>query len=63
MVEGRLAGACAAASLGYDSSEANKQIENAKSELIELRSGPMGDHIRVGLEKMAIRRNEINADK
>ena len=63
MVEGRLAGASAAASLGYNISEANKQIKNAKDELDELRSGPMGDHIRVGLEKMAIRRNEINADK
>jgi len=53
MVEGRLAGITAAISLGYGSNEAVKQLDAAKNELNELRSGEMGEHIRRGIEKMA----------
>ena len=52
MVEGRLVGICAAASLGHSKSEADKLKKAAKEELDELRSGPMGGHIREGLRKM-----------
>ena len=55
MVEGRLAGINAAASLGYGVSEAEKFRKDAMIELEELRSGDMGGHIRVGLEKMYAR--------
>jgi len=52
MVEGRLAGINAAASLGYGIGEADVLRQDAINELEELRSGEMGKHIRVGLEKM-----------
>jgi sarcosine oxidase subunit alpha len=53
MVEGRLAGISAAASLGYGKDKVEELQKDAMSELDELRAGPMGAHIRVGLEKMA----------
>jgi sarcosine oxidase subunit alpha len=53
MVEGRLAGISAAASLGYGKDQAEELQKAAMSELDELRAGPMGSHIRTGLEKMA----------
>jgi len=52
MVEGRLAGINAAASLGYNEADAKMQKKDAEDELNELRSGPMGEHIRLGLTKM-----------
>jgi NADPH-dependent 2,4-dienoyl-CoA reductase/sulfur reductase-like enzyme/Fe-S-cluster-containing hydrogenase component 2 len=52
MVEGRLAGVSAAASLGYGKDEAKKLQKSAMDELLELRSGPMGEHIRRGITKM-----------
>ena len=52
MVEGRLVGINAAASLGYNETEAKVQKKDAEDELNELRSGPMGEHIRFGLRKM-----------
>ena len=58
MVEGRLAGINAAISLGYDSGEAEKMRKNAISELEELRSGPVGKHIRDGIKKMQIMINK-----
>lgn len=56
MVEGRLAGCAAAASLGYDAERSLAEVEAAKAELRELRSGPMGGKIRAGLEKVAEKR-------
>jgi len=52
MVEGRLAGISAAASLGYGKETANTLAKEAIDELDELRAGPMGKHIREGVEKM-----------
>jgi len=60
MVEGRLAGITAAISLRYSSDEALKQLEDAKSELDELRSGEVGEHIRKGLEKMDKIKSQIS---
>ena len=54
MVEGRLAGINAAASLGYCSKKAKKLQKEAEEELRELRSGPMGEHILKGLTKMNV---------
>jgi len=53
MVEGRLAGYSAAASLGYGKDQVKELQKAAMSELDELRAGPLGAHIRAGLEKVA----------
>ncbi len=54
MVEGRLAGLCAAKNLGY----APKDFEALKNDYLEqlnsLRSGPVGEKIRKGLGQLAI---------
>ena len=63
MVEGRLAGISAAASLGYGADEANVLRKAAMDELDELRSGEMGAHIREGIEKMADYKGQITKDK
>ena len=63
MVEGRLAGISAAASLGHGKDEALILQKEAINELLELRSGPMGEHIRAGIEKMEIWRDVVYADK
>lgn len=52
MVEGRLAGASAAESLGYAPDQAHKIKLQAQRELEQLRSGPMGEKIRTGLKKL-----------
>lgn len=49
MVEGRLAGASAAASLGYDEKASETLRVSALEELKMLRSGPTGEKIRKGL--------------
>ena len=59
MVEGRLAGINAAASLGYGIDEAERLRKYAMMELDELRSGETGGHIRTGLEKMQKRLDVI----
>ncbi len=56
MVEGRLAGYAAAASLGYDAERSRAEADAARAELRELRSGPLGGKIRAGLEKVAEKR-------
>ncbi len=56
MVEGRLAGYAAAASMGYDTERALKEVEAAKAELKELRSGPLGAKIRAGLQRVSEKR-------
>lgn len=53
MVEGKLAGLSAAASLGYGKGAVEALQQGARQELDELRAGPMGEKIRVGLEKVA----------
>ncbi len=58
MVEGRLAGFAAAASLGYDVERASRKVASARAELDELRSGPMGARIRAGLKKVNEKRGE-----
>ncbi|NLC77556.1 MAG: FAD-dependent oxidoreductase [Clostridia bacterium] len=52
MVEGRLAGLAAARSLGYGGPEAEAYLEDALRQLHALRSGPAGEKIRRGLEKL-----------
>lgn len=49
MVEGELAGLCAAKSLGVTGDHITQQIASARSQLEELRSGPVGEKIRAGL--------------
>jgi len=52
MVEGKLAGAAAAKSLGYQVAEAEKIMADAHAELHDLRSGPVGERIRAGIKKL-----------
>jgi len=54
MVEGRLAGISAAASLGYCTKKAKQLKRAAIEELRELRAGPTGRHILEGLAKMEV---------
>jgi len=56
MVEGRLAGISAAASLGHGPDKAASLQKEAMNELAQLRAGPTGQHIRIGLEKVAAKR-------
>ena len=51
MVEGRLAGLCAAQSLGYDTPEFMGLRVDCVRQLTELRKGPTGEKIRNGLAK------------
>ena len=52
MVEGRLAGAAAAAELGADVAEAGKIIASCQESLDSLRRGPVGAKIRAGIAKL-----------
>ncbi|MDD4658713.1 MAG: FAD-dependent oxidoreductase [Eubacteriales bacterium] len=52
MVEGRLAGAAAAAQLGADGAEAGKIIDLCQASLESLRKGPVGAKIRAGIAKL-----------
>ncbi|NLF79956.1 MAG: FAD-dependent oxidoreductase [Clostridia bacterium] len=52
MAEGKLAGANAAASLGYDTEQAQAARLAALAELGELRAGPMSARIKTGLDKL-----------
>lgn len=54
MVEGRLAGLCAAKSLGYNIENYEEQRKDSIDQLISLRSGPMGGKIRTGLSKAIV---------
>lgn len=53
MVEGTLAGVCAAKSLGYGGDMAEEMKIDAVRQLNMLRSGPTGEKIRKGLAKLA----------
>lgn len=52
MVEGRLAGICAAYSLGYGEEQAPRLQREAQAELSELRAGPAGQKTLAGLAKL-----------
>lgn len=53
MVEGRLAGICAANSLGYFDGDFEEQKRDCIEQLNSLRSGPVGQKILSGLSKIA----------
>jgi len=63
MVEGRLTGISAAASLGYKKNKAKVLIGDAKSELNELRAGPVGEHIRTGIAKIKNAECRLNNER
>jgi len=52
MVEGSLAGLCAAKSLGYDNGRFKQLREEAINQLEDLRSGPVSEGIRKGLKQL-----------
>ena len=54
MVEGRLAGVSAAISLGYEDEEFEKLREDYIEQLNSLRSGPVGEKILSGLNKVLV---------
>ncbi len=54
MVEGRLAGLCAAKNLGYVSEDFEAMKSDYLEQLNALRSGPVGEKIRKGLEQLVV---------
>lgn len=52
MVEGQLAGLCAAKNLGFTSHDLEARRQDCMDQLNTLRSGPVGAKIRAGLEKL-----------
>ncbi|MCF6464521.1 NAD(P)/FAD-dependent oxidoreductase [Clostridium sp. Cult2] len=54
MVEGRLAGLCAANSLGYIKEDYELLKEDCIQQLDSLRSGPVGEKIRIGINKVIV---------
>ncbi len=52
MIEGKIAGLSAAQSLGYNPEECQRLKEIAFRELEEFRSGPVGERIKRGIEKL-----------
>jgi sarcosine oxidase subunit alpha len=52
MVEGYLAGLCAAAKIGYKSEDFEMKKADFTKQLNELRSGPVGQHILSGIEQI-----------
>ena len=56
MVSGRLAGICAAKSIGFEHENYASLKEELLSQLLDLRSGPAGEKIRYGLEQVECRR-------
>lgn len=54
MVEGRLAGLCAAKNLGHISKDFETLKKDYLEQLDSLRSGPVGEKIRKGLEQLAV---------
>lgn len=54
MVEGRLAGLCAAKNLGHAPKDFEAQKNDYLEQLNSLRSGPVGEKIRKGLDQLAI---------
>lgn len=60
MVEGRLAGLCAARRIGHDAPDFDQRREACRKQLHDLRKGPVGVKIRSGLMKALIRTAEEN---
>lgn len=54
MVEGRIAGLCAAKKLGYVAEDFEEELSDLKAQLEALRSGPAGKHIRDGIAHTAL---------
>ena len=54
MVEGRLAGLCAAKNLGYVSKDFEAMKKDYLEQLDSLRSGPVGEKIRKGLDQLVV---------
>ncbi|MGD9569321.1 MAG: NAD(P)/FAD-dependent oxidoreductase [Sedimentibacter sp.] len=54
MVEGYLAGLCAAAKIGYRPNNFEERKNDYKKQLDDLRSGPVGKHILAGIEQIVI---------
>ncbi|OQB22789.1 MAG: Hydrogen cyanide synthase subunit HcnB [Firmicutes bacterium ADurb.Bin182] len=52
MVEGRLAGLCAAAKMGYKPADFDERFKGYAAQLKALRSGPVGEHILRGIEQI-----------
>ncbi|NLS45166.1 MAG: FAD-dependent oxidoreductase [Firmicutes bacterium] len=58
MIEGEIAGLCAAKSLGYEIDDFEDRINRAKTELRVLRQGPTGEKIRQGIASLMQLREE-----
>lgn len=58
MVSGRLAGLCAANGLGFHLENYEDLREDLHQQLLDLRSGPVGEKIRCGLEQVECKRFE-----
>ncbi len=54
MVEGYLAGLCAAAKIGYKTDDFDERKEDFVKQLSALRSGPVGKHILSGIEQIVV---------
>lgn len=54
MVEGYIAGLCAASKLGFRISGHDEAIDEYRRQLDSLRSGPAGEHIKRGIEQAAL---------
>ena len=58
MVSGRLAGLCASKSLGFELPNYEDERDDLHQQLLDLRSGPVGEKIRCGLEQVECKRFE-----
>jgi len=58
MVSGRLAGLCAAKAIGFELPNYEEEREDLHQQLLDLRSGPVGEKIRCGLEQVECKRFE-----
>lgn len=63
MVEGYLAGLCAAKSLGFEVQGFTALRDDYLDQLLALRSGHVGDKIRSGLDKVTFNKETINKEK
>lgn len=62
MVEGYLAGLCAANSLGYDIPNFEDSRNDYLDQLLSLRSGHVGDKIRAGLDKVTFNKETVKKE-
>lgn len=54
MVEGYLAGLCAASKIGHTPSNFDDRLNDYRKQLSDLRSGPVGKHILSGIEQIVV---------